>query len=115
MTSTKLRYRALPLYASPLEEHSEHHYGHEHKPHGHDSHSNSEIFTGKEPLATEEDQTRPPHEGSPAFREREEASSIELFYDLFFVANLSSFTGTHSIDDASSMPVSRRRYATARY
>ncbi|KAI4176097.1 MAG: hypothetical protein LQ346_007956 [Caloplaca aetnensis] len=103
MTSTKLRYRALPLYASPLEEHSEHHYGHEHKPHGHDSHSNSEIFTGKEPLATEEDQTRPPHEGSPAFREREEASSIELFYDLFFVANLSSFTGTHSIDDASTV------------
>lgn len=39
---------------------------------------------------------------TPAFREREEASSIELFYDLFFVANLTSFTTVHAIDDKES-------------
>lgn len=43
------------------------------------------------------------HDGStPAFRERKEASSIELFYDLFFVANLTSFTTVHAIDDKES-------------
>lgn len=39
---------------------------------------------------------------TPAFREREEASSIKLFYDLFFVANLTSFTTVHAIDDKES-------------
>ncbi|KAI4089537.1 MAG: hypothetical protein LQ339_008530 [Xanthoria mediterranea] len=44
------------------------------------------------------------HDGStPAFREREEASSIELFYDLFFVANLTSFTTVHAIDDKETI------------
>ncbi|KAI4193378.1 MAG: hypothetical protein LQ350_008348 [Teloschistes chrysophthalmus] len=40
---------------------------------------------------------------TPAFRQREEASSIELFYDLFFVANLTSFTTVHAIDDAETI------------
>ncbi|KAI4234389.1 MAG: hypothetical protein LQ349_003827 [Xanthoria aureola] len=40
---------------------------------------------------------------TPAFREREEASSIELFYDLFFVANLTSFTTVHAIDDKETI------------
>ena len=48
----------------------------------------------------------------PTFREREEASSIELFYDLFFVANLSSFTTNHSIDDAKSMSLSYSQRST---
>ncbi|KAL8830519.1 MAG: hypothetical protein Q9170_005694, partial [Blastenia crenularia] len=40
---------------------------------------------------------------SQAFREREEASSIELFFDLFFVANLTSFTTVHPIDDRQTI------------
>ncbi len=35
------------------------------------------------------------------FSQRHEASSIELFFDLFFVANLATFTAYHSISDLS--------------
>ncbi|KAL8804118.1 MAG: hypothetical protein Q9182_002751 [Xanthomendoza sp. 2 TL-2023] len=41
--------------------------------------------------------------GTPTFRTRDEASSIELFYDLFFVANLTSFTNIHPIDDQQTI------------
>ena len=33
------------------------------------------------------------------FSQRHEANSIELFFDLFFVANLATFTAYHSITD----------------
>ena len=33
------------------------------------------------------------------FSQRHEANSVELFFDLFFVANLASFTAYHSISD----------------
>lgn len=39
-----------------------------------------------------------PHE-HPVFKKHREASSIELFYDLFFVANLATFTANHEISD----------------
>ena len=74
------RYRALPLIATPLEQEG----GHGH-PHGH---NHSEIAVIRD--------------NNPAFREKEEASTIELFYDLFFVANLTSFTTIHAIDDRTS-------------
>ena len=35
----------------------------------------------------------------PRFKKHHEASSIELFYDLFFVANLATFTANHEIED----------------
>lgn len=38
----------------------------------------------------------------PPFKHRSESSTIELFYDLFFVANLSSFSGNHEIVDSKS-------------
>lgn len=101
MAAVRSRYRTLPLYASPLEEESsEHHHGHEHHLHGHDLQSAPEYPTQKESSTVEEHQVRPALGRALTFREREEASSIELFYDLFFVANLSSFTSTHNIDDA---------------
>jgi low temperature requirement protein LtrA len=34
-----------------------------------------------------------------AFSERHEASTLELFFDLFFVANLATFTQYHAIID----------------
>ena len=35
---------------------------------------------------------------APAFRPRREASTIELFFDLFFVANLTAFTSLDEIE-----------------
>jgi hypothetical protein len=44
---------------------------------------------------------------TPIFREHHEADSIELFYDLFFFANLATFTANHDIENAQgeSLPV----------
>jgi low temperature requirement protein LtrA len=39
----------------------------------------------------------------PRFEKHEEPSSIQLFYDLFFVANLSACTKNHQIVDGSSL------------
>jgi len=36
---------------------------------------------------------------TPIFKEHHEADSIELFYDLFFVANLATFTANHKIEN----------------
>lgn len=92
----KLRYRALPLIASPLEQEG----------HGHDQHHGTPNQTS-EAYSTDKSEhvvsTYEHHNGTPAFREKEEASSIELFFDLFFVANLTSFTNVHAIDDKKSM------------
>ncbi|KAF8861148.1 hypothetical protein BDZ45DRAFT_648053 [Acephala macrosclerotiorum] len=40
---------------------------------------------------------------SPEFKRYEEATNIELFYDLFFVANLTTFTDVHDINDISAL------------
>ena len=37
------------------------------------------------------------------FKTRHESTAIELFYDLFFVANLTVFTDKHEIDDPQCM------------
>ena len=91
MPNPKLRYRALPLIASPLVQHDEV------QSHDHGSEYSSTLKGGEAVTV------RGAHDkGVPAFREREEASSIELFYDLFFVANLTSFTNVHAIDTQQS-------------
>ena len=41
--------------------------------------------------------------GEPVFREHHESSTVELFYDLFFVANLATFTANHEIVDTASL------------
>lgn len=97
---TKRRYKVLSLFASPLEEHLAHHQGHESDSDEDESHSGAAMKSQTEAVTTDIDLHR-----VPIFREREEASTIELFYDLFFVANLSSFTATHSIDDATSKSI----------
>ena len=40
---------------------------------------------------------------TPEFRRYEEATNIELFYDLFFVANLTTFTDALDINDSSTL------------
>jgi hypothetical protein len=39
----------------------------------------------------------------PVFKEHDEASTIQLFYDLFFVANLCACTNNHPIEDKASL------------
>jgi hypothetical protein len=39
---------------------------------------------------------------APVFIHHGESTSIELFYDLFFVANLSTFTANHEVDTPGS-------------
>lgn len=41
-------------------------------------------------------------DGEPEFKRAHEASVIQLFYDLFFVANLTTFTSVHEINDGDS-------------
>ena len=40
----------------------------------------------------------------PHLRQQSEATPIELFFDLFFVANLSTFTATHEINNVEGIP-----------
>ncbi|KAH8591150.1 bacterial low temperature requirement A protein-domain-containing protein [Bisporella sp. PMI_857] len=40
---------------------------------------------------------------TPQFERHDEATNIELFYDLFFVANLTTFTSLHEINEADSL------------
>ena len=44
-----------------------------------------------------------PDPDHPPFKHRHESSTVELFYDLFFVANLATFTANHEIVDAESL------------
>lgn len=90
------RYRALPLIATPLEqvgEHGQHH--------GNPSESSFDSETDLKSGGHIGD-TAVIRKKLPAFRGKEEASTIELFYDLFFVANLTSFTTVHTIDSKTS-------------
>lgn len=41
--------------------------------------------------------------GSPRLYRQSDATPIELFFDLFFVANLSTFTATHEITNVNGM------------
>ncbi|KAL9616486.1 MAG: hypothetical protein Q9160_008654 [Pyrenula sp. 1 TL-2023] len=43
------------------------------------------------------------HNDTPHFKKHHEASSIELFYDLFFVANLATFTANAEISDGPTL------------
>ncbi|PMD60148.1 uncharacterized protein K444DRAFT_589316 [Hyaloscypha bicolor E] len=41
--------------------------------------------------------------GLPEFQRHTETTNIELFYDLFFVANLTTFSGIHEINDRKTL------------
>ncbi|CAI6334022.1 unnamed protein product [Periconia digitata] len=104
--------RSLRLFASPLHEHSDtilenapahHHHGSlDQKPlrpqhHHHSSSSDVESFDHVEyPEHHRPDQ-------HPTFHRHAEATTAELFYDLFFVANLTTFTSIIEINDQDSL------------
>lgn len=52
-------------------------------------------------------------DGPILYKTRHEASTIELFYDLFFVANLATFTAAHNHSDAECEYVMQREIASA--
>lgn len=91
MKGSRGHYHALPIIASPLQGEGEE------EEHGHEEHiytqpaENKGLVYEVVPAADQDD--------IPVFRPKEEASTIELFYDLFFVANLTSFTNVHPIAD----------------
>ena len=43
--------------------------------------------------------------GEPVLKRAHEASTIQLFFDLFFVANLTTFSGQHEIHDWNGMHI----------
>lgn len=101
--------RSLRLFASPLHEHADtilenppaHH--HRHQPSsdqkllrpGHRS-SGSHDFEAF-------DHVEPHDSHKPTFHRHAEATTAELFYDLFFVANLTTFTSVIEINDQNSL------------
>lgn len=87
--------KPLPWISSPLREPE-----HAHCPAG-------QVLTETtvpEPHLHREIEKRSPSQRSklPPFKHRHESSTIELFYDLFFVANLTSFSRNHEIVDSKS-------------
>lgn len=96
MAPLRQRYRHLPLISSPLEPEL---YCSNNVRGGFDDESQVSCVSPQaesKPTCPESPRKR------PIFRKKEETSSIELFYDLFFVANLTSFTSIHPIDDRKS-------------
>ena len=95
----------VPLFQNPLESPN------------HNVYLNS-VDTLKSPQdsfrVTNGDETPPSNQGEPhgkpgvfdpeepALREAKESSTIQLFYDLFFVANLTTFTSVHEVNDDES-------------
>ncbi|ORY10533.1 bacterial low temperature requirement A protein-domain-containing protein [Clohesyomyces aquaticus] len=108
---------ALSFFASPLHEGG--HTAHGHGGHGHGahdipmSHHSSEVSNNIEEqknLNGNTDSTAVPfntHDESlhdnPGFHRHAEATTAELFYDLFFVANLTTFTSLLEINDHNSL------------
>lgn len=97
----------LKFFASPLHTGEEDH-GHTHntppKPHDHESSIGSQ-HSAKQPTNTENvpfDRDEEMH-SSPHFHRHAEATTAELFYDLFFVANLTTFTSLLDINDSKSL------------
>ncbi|GIZ45783.1 hypothetical protein CKM354_000893600 [Cercospora kikuchii] len=84
----------LPLIRSPFVQPGEQKYHHhEHHPHS----SDEESHPGKPKIERSDTISK------PAFRRFAQASHSELFYDLFFVANLTVFTYVHEINDGDSL------------
>ncbi|KAM3416618.1 Uncharacterized protein BST61_g8209 [Cercospora zeina] len=82
----------LPLIRSPFVHPGEQKYHH----HPHHHHGDEESSPGRPKIERSDTISK------PAFRRFTQASHSELFYDLFFVANLTTFTYVHEINDGDS-------------
>lgn len=108
--------KPLSFFASPLHEPSSHTYGHP-------SNANEDKQVSFSDTDAEQQANNNNHHGSvhsqssqpnfenmdcelhdnPAFHRHAEATTAELFYDLFFVANLTTFTSLQEINDRHSL------------
>ena len=102
--------KTLPLFASPLHADDEHGHGHQHQQHHATSGQDyTEVHSSDSSLPREKQNAhvQTHHlrsaDGEPPLKRAHESSVIQLFYDLFFVANLTTFTSVHEINDANSM------------
>jgi hypothetical protein len=85
----------LKLYASPLATHGTHHIGHTgHAQHHGEAHAHGSVSSGSDHGSPAEQDP-----DVPVLKRAHEASTIQLFFDLFFVANLTTFTSLHEIDN----------------
>ena len=103
--------KTLPWFANPVAEPGQHNgrggHGHEHHQHAPAEQTNSSHGSASGSLAEKHNTRIEAHklraaEGEPELKLAHEATVIQLFYDLFFVANLTTFTGVHEINDADS-------------
>ena len=81
----------LKLYASPLASQDTHAVGHTNHSHGHAHDHKSSSASSEHEIPEETDPD------VPVLKRAHEASTIQLFFDLFFVANLTTFTSLHEI------------------
>jgi low temperature requirement protein LtrA len=70
-----------------------------HISHQEDAANNNHLQPHDEPNVDSHDETL---FENPQFQHYEETSNIQLFFDLFFVANLTSFTNAHEVNSANS-------------
>ncbi|MCJ1417247.1 hypothetical protein MMC32_003589 [Xylographa parallela] len=96
-----------PLVKSPLKQNSRHHPNHGHQKIPSASvdafHESAETQREEEEEEEEEREIERLQDGEPELHRARETSVVQLFYDLFFVANLTTFTGVHEINDTDSL------------
>ena len=100
----------VPLFRNPLESPSYDHHLNSQK----DPNTSAQEASGGETPPSDHDEKHgkpvvfDPEE--PVLSYAHEASTIQLFYDLFFVANLTTFTSVHEINDSESMFITLQRH-----
>ena len=113
---TQSRPKHVPLWVSPLEEHDKGEREKDRPDLRQASEGQSAGHGSQQGLlpTTNGSETAPPTAHAPHLRDRfeseepvlriaHESSVIQLFYDLFFVANLTTFTAIHEVTDSNSM------------
>jgi hypothetical protein len=68
----------------------------------HETHEETKIDPQENVIEVGQSHLHHTESDAPIFKHHHEAASIELFYDLFFVANLATFTANHEIDTVES-------------
>ena len=87
----------VQLIASPLA--SEHDMLHGHSIHPGVTHTGHGDPEGSDSSTHSTEKVAPPTADEPVLKRPHEAPTIQLFFDLYFVANLTTFSGQHEIHD----------------
>jgi hypothetical protein len=97
--------RHIPLFKSPLVESEEIDKREAAEKHGSPSPKNASSINSEQAGAPPLEHSKSPLDydpDEPLLRYEHESSTIQLFYDLFFVANLTTFAANHQVSDAVS-------------